>query len=401
MGDYPDILEDYLHVSRKRHKNATAIAKLQMHLLEDLAVQEQAIKHYKAKCPTEPKEKQFIESQIFHHRLISNTVRHIRDGIAWRSFGYDRSIPRILAEHPVKHVVLSLGVVAELHEWSSIFFQASRTAIINAVTNCIGIGDVTAIDEDGSVELIEVKSGKTKSSRKIRQKNQLRDAAGILGTGVGTIEGKLVKVASMPITPTSYLVELRTLLEQCGSEGWSSALIAPHCYVECVDFRKLGQREDMTPKMKAAHQRCTEKWDDDDKISVMSSMDIITFSPNIAPFSIFPFDERMCVELAIGAKQFRTYLNATEVFKEFEASGWTIESSLGDAIDQTNGEAVVILKKEGFVCHLPPGDFGKLQFEMLSPATLIEECEYIRGLGPKVAEGYGIWTFDGEARQWN
>jgi hypothetical protein len=102
LGDYPDILEDYLYISRKRRGNATAIAKLQIHLLHDLAVQEQAVKDYKSRIPSSPKQQEFFQSQIFHHRLISNTIRNIGDGIAWRDFGYDRSIPRILSEHPVK-----------------------------------------------------------------------------------------------------------------------------------------------------------------------------------------------------------------------------------------------------------------------------------------------------------
>lgn len=400
LGDYPDILEDYLYLSRKRRGNATAIAKLQIHLLHDLAVQEQAVKDYKARTPSSAKQQEFFQSQIFHHRLISNTIRNIGDGIAWRDFGYDRSIPRILSEHPVRQVVLAEGLAAELNEWGAIFHQASRRAIINAVTNCIGIGDVTAIDVDGSVELIEVKSGKTKSSRKIRQKNQLKDAAGILGTGVGIVDGKSVKIASMPVRPANYLPELRGLLERCGTEGWSSRLVAPHCYVECVDLRRLGEWKVEGPKMKEAYRPFSEKWHAD-RIQMMSSMDLMTFSPNLAPFSVFPFDDRTCIDLAIGAKSYATYLNLSQVLREFEASGWVVESSLDEAIARTNGTAIAMLRKAGFICHIPPSDFAKLQFELLSPSTLIQECEYIRRLGPNVGEGYGVWTLDGEAEQWN
>ncbi len=399
LSEYPDILEDYLYVSRKRRNNATAIAQLQMQLLQELAVQEQAIKHYKANQSTDSAEREFVDSQIFHHRLISNAVRQIGDGIAWREFRYDRSVPRILSEHPVKQVILAEGIVAELNEWSSIFYQASRRAIINAITNCIAIGDITAVDEDGGVELIEVKSGKTKSSRKIRQKNQLKRAAGILDTGFGLIDGRQVKIASMPLHPKNHLAELKDLLEECGNKGWSSRLVAPHCYVECVDFRKLGDLKTESPKMEEVHRLTGEEWGSD-KISVMSSMEIITFAPNLAPFSIFPFDDRTCIELAIGAKSFRTFLNMSEVIRAFERSGWTSEGSLEDALDKTKGEAVAILKKGGFLCHLPPGDFGRLQFEMLNPESLLEQCEYIRSLGPGTTE-YGVWTLDGEGEQWN
>ncbi|MGC1372480.1 MAG: hypothetical protein WA824_10120 [Candidatus Sulfotelmatobacter sp.] len=71
---------------------------------------------------------------------------------------------------------------------------------------------------------------------------------------------------------------------------------------------------------------------------MMTSMDLMTFCPNLVPFSIFPFDDRMCIDLAIGSKSYATYLNLSQVLREFEANGWTVERSLDDAIAQTRGE---------------------------------------------------------------
>jgi hypothetical protein len=44
-SDYPDILEDYLYISRRRHNNKTAIAKLQLQMLGDISVQDQKKAH--------------------------------------------------------------------------------------------------------------------------------------------------------------------------------------------------------------------------------------------------------------------------------------------------------------------------------------------------------------------
>src|ERR1700722_1163821 len=100
----------------------------------------------------------------------------------------------------------------------------------------------------------------------------------------------------MPLTPKNHLDDLKSLLNECDNSGWSSRLIAPHCYVECVSLRKLGDWETEAPKMEEAHRPVGQKWADDN-VTVMNSMEIITFAPNLAPFSIFPFDDRTCVEL--------------------------------------------------------------------------------------------------------
>lgn len=47
LSDFPDILEDSLEISRKRNGNRTALAGLQMHLLEEVMLQEEAVRHYR------------------------------------------------------------------------------------------------------------------------------------------------------------------------------------------------------------------------------------------------------------------------------------------------------------------------------------------------------------------
>jgi hypothetical protein len=273
--------------------------------------------------------------------LIANAIRQIGDGLAWRSFGYDRFTQQILCANAVKQTILADGTIAELEEWSSINDQKGYRAIVNAVTNCVTIGDITVIDDNGNVELIEVKSGKTKSRRLTRQKGRLRDAAGVLTTGTGIVEGKAIVAASIPITPRNYLHRLKTLLAEAGERGWSSELLAPHCYVECVDFGKLAGIEAPASVMEDAYNHHTKQWG---KSSRGCSLNIIAFTPNVAPLSIFPFDELTCIELMIGAKIFTTYINAGEILKVFTEAGWFIESALDEAVAKTNGEAVLIMR---------------------------------------------------------
>jgi hypothetical protein len=404
LFDYPDILEDYLYISRKRRGNRLAIAKLQLHMMEDIVVQEKSIKLYKEKLaldPAPPEEAQnFINSQIFMHRLIANTIRQIGDAIAWRGFGYDRFTQRILCSNPVKQTFLAEGTEAELRVWSSINDKKNQWAIFNSLTNCIGIGDVTAIKDNGDVELIEVKTGKGEGSRLVRQRRELRDAAGVLSTGTGVVEGKSITSGSLPIVPKGNLPELGKLLQKAEDNGWSSALVAPHCYVECVDFLKLKDGNQFAAESDEARRQYTSSWDVE-MCQSGCSHSLIEFVPNVAPLSIFPFDDRTCIELAIGIKEFTTYINIAEIIRRFESSGWEVECVLGEAIKKTNGGAAMIVKKEGFCCHLPPADYARLIFELLDPGTLVEECELLRNIGPKISNKYSVWTCEGEASQWN
>lgn len=97
-SDFPEILEDYLAISRKRRRNWTALSRLQMHLMEELLVQEGAVKHYKERLrqlgddpdveltPDAPSpDINFARAQLFFHRLYASACRAIGDGIAWRA----------------------------------------------------------------------------------------------------------------------------------------------------------------------------------------------------------------------------------------------------------------------------------------------------------------------------
>jgi hypothetical protein len=85
----------------------------------------------------------------------------------------------------------------------------------------------------------------------------------------------------------------------------------------------------------------------------------------------------------------------------FYAAGWTVDHAGKEAMAATQNEASFILRKEGFVCHLPPADIARLAYELLSPETLVEKCELLRKMGPSIGERYGVWTCEGEASQWN
>jgi hypothetical protein len=397
-GDYPDILEDYLAISRKRQRNPTAMANLQTHILLEAGTHENAVKHYKAQTPEADAHKKFVESQIFTHRMIGNTLRVIGDGIAWRAFRFDRSVPRVLSQNAVKQTVISDGLLAEMNVWSSEFFQQGQFPIMNSITNCLAMGDITVVSDDGSIEVVEVKTNKTKSGRKIKQKNRLKDAMELLN-GVGTVDEKLVKIGTLPLTPQNHLAALGELLEKADKDGVSGSRVAPHCYLECLDMSKLRNLPETFARLEQQRLGQTRDWNEGLTLP-MDSMDLLNFTPNVAPFSIFPFPERTCIELAMGKKIYTCYLNIGFVIDCFVRNGWTVEKQMQEALAETDNLAFLMLNKRGFSCHLPPGDFARLHMELLTPESIVAECEHLRGLGREHEGEYGYWLFEGEGSQW-
>jgi hypothetical protein len=195
--EYADIFEDYLTITRKRKNNRTAMAKVQLHLMEELLIAQGAAKRYRERLEElkvematpeaddakGKKELGIVERELFLHRAHANCLRAIGDGIARRSLGYDRAALRALAGKAVKQQILEQGTINELHQWASVFDTGQGLAIFNALTNWLAMGDVTVVQNDGTVEIVEVKSSGTESSRVSRQKQKLREVSDLLKNG--------------------------------------------------------------------------------------------------------------------------------------------------------------------------------------------------------------------------
>jgi hypothetical protein len=413
-SDFPDILEDFLSISRKRQRNPTALARLQIHMLEELLIQESVVKHYRERiaelespmasgnADERQKEIAFAKRERFFYRMYANAIRAIGDGIAWRAFGYDRAAIRLLGERETKQHVSSEGTVQELREWSYHFDTGSGIAILNALTNCLAIADVTVVRHDGSIEIVEVKSSKTKSSRKIRQKQAMKEVVTLLGTGAGQNEGRDVGIEILRITPESYLNRVEELLQTAGEKGWAARRISDWLYVEAFDFRKFTSADEVKELTGKMREAAIGEWEKrGDYIHDMNSLDAIGYSPNSAPFSVFPFRARMCIDLLIGAKFYVSFLNINAVEREFTQRGWTLGKDFKTLMKEKSRESMLEVRKGPFHCTVTPADFMRMLIETLRPKTLIDAIEAKCRQGPSADTGYLLALFQDEYKMWN
>src|SRR5207253_3608420 len=183
------------------------IAKVQLHLIEELLIAQAAAKRYREKLQELKAEMAkpqgviearqdlaIVERELFLHRAHANCIRAIGDGIAWRALGHDRAALRALAGKAVKQQILEQGTINELHQWSAVFDTGQGLAIFNSLTHCLAIGDVTVFKNDGTMDTAEVKSSDTDSGRISRQKQKMREVTDLLKNGKGKPEGQDVTI---------------------------------------------------------------------------------------------------------------------------------------------------------------------------------------------------------------
>jgi hypothetical protein len=148
----------------------------------------------------------------------------------------------------------------------------------------------------------------------------------------------------------------------------------------------------------------TRDWlENNDYIHDASSLEMLAFTPNLVPFSIFPFPPRLCVDLLIGAKAYLVLLNINAVEREFQYRGWKIKKTFRE-IAQSNEarDAFLEVERDGFYCTIPPGDFMRLQMELLRPQVLIQQCEEIKSAGPGgLKHDFGFFVYEHERDLWD
>ena len=417
-----DLLEDFLSISRRRRSNGVILAKLQLWMLEEIINDENAIKGLKKLAdekglkrdriqpPTDDDKATRVEAAINNglqfHRAHANCIRQIGDAIAWRSFGYDRAVMRLLSQRSTKQQVIAAGTAYELQQWAQALDRRQGVPILNALTNVLAIGDITVVNPDGSGEIIEVKASKTKSRRLTRQKKQMGEVVKLLNFGRGEVENKEIMILRFDIQPENDLNPLLQLLDQAGTEGWSTGKPNPCCYVECINSVALRNSKQSILHFEESRNIEVAPWiSRGDYVVSMSSLDVLAFTPNCAPFSIFPFPAKRCVELMTGTTAYMSYFNVSAFLRELENSGWKVRRSPNQIATGADGislaDAIVEVEREGSRMTVSPGHVTRMQMEMLRPGVIVRQLDALQKLGPRNTPRWSFGLYDHEPEIWD
>lgn len=326
--------------------------------------------------------------------FVESRLRGIGDAAAWRFLNYDRATLRLLSEHDVVGIPqVGPGLFAEVERLSEVALAEGRQVILNAITNCLRIGDITAYDPaTGNIELIEVKSGISETRRTIRQQTTRIKAQTAIDTGivkVGDVEiEKLVSNQEF----VSHIFSVERAIKEAKVKHASTRLFED--YLAVAVYWIPSMTSELTDKEQSEIQNRTmdrlysvAKGPSDILVPMQWNWFLIShFSPLFTPYLNFPIDPEIRFSIFTGEVVVMSLLNLSGVARWMERRGWEVvlleppesipwddENLFIPAMEVSNGRAKIQLPFEVF--SLAALEFwGRESFER-TLTTILEKTQ--------------------------
>jgi hypothetical protein len=412
-------LADYVYLSRLRREEPYPLLKLQLHLLLDLILWEDAVSKYKrqkqaaeARVSADSKDDEAknlveaLEAEIVIHQHHLRAIRDIGDGIAWRLFGYDRAVLYTLADRPARKHIDLRGLQAEGIEFETKFDSLESITVMNDLTHCLKIGDLTTRRGSDTFELTEVKSNGKKSGRITRQRQALRETVEFLNDGSREERGFRLEIRELNLAPKTHFTDLRALIETAGTEGAAWKAFDDILTVACLDIPKAVEfgKEKTKAILDAANASALAPEAKGEQVFFCPSTDRYRFVRNYAPYSIYPIPDLARVKLATGAMVLFQYLNLSAFMRFLKSKGWEcikpLEEFVKEAGEDKEPEAVAIVKKGPLALQIPWTWVGRLWIEFTSAETVLDILEATSKEGSS-APTLALSNLKGEATIWD
>ena len=422
MNLWRDVLQDYLYISNKRFNNKLCMFKLQLHILQDIITNIVSIDKYNEKeiilendkykkdNSNYENEVEFIHTEIFRLEIINKVLREIIDGVVWKYLKYNRAILYMLADkEPVETIRINKGTINNLYQFADVLLEPESVAIFNDITNFLRVGDVTQINNDGSIEIIEVKSSKKIRGKRItRQKKRMTELVKFFNTGIKEYDGKTLKIIDSNIRQKNYLSQLYDAIKKARYRGYESLLIGNYLIVQIIDYSKVKDIDEVINTFSSKHKSVQDNWKrQNDFVFPAFFIDKMNYSKNCAPFSIYPFDIETCTDIMTGKLWITVLLNCTEISRIIEKKDWKIiDSFFTKSVDEIaklediTKVASLSIQKNGLTIKVPPSIFARMQFELLNPQVIIDEFEETLDNGPQADYDLYLTNYLDEKNIW-
>jgi hypothetical protein len=249
-------------------------------------------------------------------RRLAYIIKQTADGIAWRSFKYDRSRLHALWMKPSPGHLNLEGTTAELRDLGTHVYRTGHIGILNDLTNVLRHGDWTCIRPDGSIGVAEVKAGRgsAKSGRATRQRQRSDAIFSFCNEGVGVTEHGLTAIFDHEKQASTHLGTVAELLVEARARGAAHARLSDCLAVDILHMDALAVegRRPLTSNPFSESQHCQTS-------SNLTFFD--EFSTIVAPYSIFPFSDQDCFDLMTGAMWIVSYFNHDKLRRMFMRRG--------------------------------------------------------------------------------
>jgi len=138
-----------------------------------------------------------------------------------------------------------------------------------------------------------------------------------------------------------------------------------------------------------------------------SNVEMKVATPNVAPYSVFPFSEQICAGLLTNSHWLRSFLNVSEVLRRFQDRGWSLEEDPREeylrvikAGEDPRESHFARIRRGSLTVALPPMMCTRMLFEFLKPRSLLHELESIFREGPQPDKEHVLSYFPRERSNW-
>jgi hypothetical protein len=179
-------------------------------------------------------------------------------------------------------------------------------------------------------------------------------------------------------------------------------MIHPWYYVEAFDTEALVEIGDKWKQAADEKRKSMSSWADaKDLVMKTNSLDLLAFTPNCAPFSVFPFSDRTCAELLTSAKHYTTFLNLTRLEQEFDRLGWKVEQGPEELMQgATRLTPMFRLRRDRMFGEVPPADVTRMQMELIRPHVFTRTLDAILKKRPGGMPPTAMVVYEGEKNLW-
>lgn len=417
--DWRDVIEDYIEISKKRKNNKFAMFKLQMALLGDIILLNDTLKEY-IKLVEEPEERaikfpgkeimeenvNFWEQEIKTKKIITQALKDIGDGIAWRVLNYDRSLIYnmcVNSEDPGP-ITLSNGLLTELNSLSDFTNDPEVfNFIFHAITNFLLISDLTVSYRNGEINFVEVKSGKNPrgiswKKRLERQKVKAENIVNIGNKSQGQSSNVRVNFKLLEGKPKTLLSHINTLLKTVKNKYIATRVYNSYQGISIINLANAKDNISFKDKFDRLAKQLMKK--ENDLIIYPNSIENLVFSPNRAPLSIHPFSSTDIANIQLGRYMIFYFFNVSQFIREIEKQGWKVFDLIYQRKNNTE-PSMFSVKKGKLNMKVPPALTARVIYEGLAVESVVQIFEDSLRKGPAKSDGYVFYGYEKEKYLWN
>ena len=305
-------------------------------------------------------------------------TRQIADGIAWRALQYDRAVIRLLASKPQTGHMELRSAITEVAMASRHAERTGDLVVLNDLTNFLRYGDLLSVGQNGiAIHEVKESKGAARSGRASRQKKRLKRLLQFVTTGerVSEIEGLQERIFTLPSKPRAHISAIARLISEARERGQASARISSSVAVQVFHIPDLAEG---LANGRIRKGIIRDPFSESPNSHSLDSLGLFRFSPNVAPYSVFPLTPTDCVDVMTGAIWIVGYVSSARLVRTLRRrSLWGRLATDADRRLAPDGNVVLAVARgrERGALLVPWAVLARLAYEFVDEESVADEIE--------------------------